>query len=329
MMLRLFFALLAAASFSLAAQENLSFADLKKQPCKSVSFYDAEFRRDAADKIQALPANVLAYLRTMDCNKSYANYSPDAGEKALFEEYWVCLPESLKEVFREKVLAVYFVKNFMGAGMTDEVFDDAGDAWLVLYLNPDLFRKNLTEWLQYRDSSCFSKESRHAKFVVACSKDYKALLYALVHESCHAYDYIRRFTPYVEPRLKAAVNGPQDFVRGVWADYAKPETSCDFGMRDAISFYGLGKRVDPSNAARLVDALSRSPFSSLYGAKNWADDFAETFTWHYLKMKFNIEYEISVFDGNAKVAGYIPTDNEAVKARYGLFGAMEQSAALP
>ncbi len=294
--------------------QQFSLEQIKALPEKKTSFFRSSLSTDINDKIQNTPFNVIAYLCSMDNTTTYKNYVLSDSEKHLFIEYYSYLPEAFKKQIQEKVLAVYFIDGFSFGGMADYTFDEKGEMFSVLYINAKVLRVSLSEWLTERDNSPF--ESSISKAVeVSCSSTYKGLLHVLIHEACHIYDYYNHSTPYTEVSLQESGVGKTPFVN-VWDDYYQPVSKYVNKNISKISFYGFGKKIKITEAGRLIDYLNKSPFSSLYGAKNWADDFAETFTYYYLKKYFNLEYKVCYKEKGTVKKTYIPTNNPLVINRY-------------
>ena len=136
------------------------------------------------------------------------------------------------------------------------------------------------------------------------------LLYTLVHECGHLADYVYHYTPYTEPLIKELGLGVAEtpFVGSIWTDYAKPEERSDFAGRTAVSFYGLGggAKVPLANAADLYRGLSNSPFPSLYASQNWAEDFAECFTWYFFTTRLGESYRVGIRRGETVEVEYEP-----------------------
>ncbi|MFA6434901.1 MAG: hypothetical protein WCW52_09420 [Elusimicrobiales bacterium] len=82
----------------------------------------------------------------------------------------------------------------------------------------------------------------------------------------------------------------------VWDDYSKPAAAGDFPLRDKLTFYGLsdGPLLNPEQAPELYVEFSRSPFVSLYGSRNWAEDFAELVTFWMITRQLRQPYMITV-----------------------------------
>ena len=61
-----------------------------------------------------------------------------------------------------------------------------------------------------------------------------------------------------------------------------------------------------SKARRIYEELAETPFLSLYGSQNWAEDFAEMFTWRYFTKTLGQPYEINVFNGTEQIVHMKP-----------------------
>lgn len=314
--------LFALISVWMLSSQQMSLTEIKKLPHKSIHFYIGSNTNNVNDKIQNASSKVIKYLCEMDGNKKYKNHVLTENEKKLFLEYYSFLPESYKKVISEKVYAIYFIDGLSYGGMADYIFDDNNNMFCILFVNSKVLQKNLSDWLEERDNSPFKSVNRNNKIAVKCSSEYKGLLHTLVHESSHIYDYFNHITPYTEPNLKELGVGNTDFVN-VWEEYFLPKEQYRNEQIRNVSFWGFGNKISINNANPIIGYLIKSPFSSVYGAKNWADDFAETYTFYYLKRKFNIEYEILYMENGKIIQSYIPTNNELVKQRYSLFSNIE------
>lgn len=281
---------------------------------KNASFYGSAFSPDIVDKLKAAPAAVIQYLCKMDNVTNYKNHELTQGERDLFLEYYSFLPEMFQMQISEKVVAIYIIDGFPFGGMADYAFDEKGEMYSVLYINAKVFTVSLSEWLTERDNSPFDKNTNKS-IVVDCGAGYKGLLHTLVHEACHIYDYYNHATPYAEPHLKGSGTSRTQFV-AVWDDYFTPVKA--YRNRDVqrVNYWGFGKKTTIDTEKKLIDYLNKSPFSSVYGAKNWADDYAETYTYYFLKEKFNIEYKIMYQEMGVTKKTYIPTNNPLVTGRY-------------
>jgi hypothetical protein len=185
--------------------------------------------------------------------------------------------------------------------------------YAFIAINPATLREGMSEWMTAREASCFSGASTGAgaaEVFVDCGTAYKALLYILAHECGHVADYVYHYTPYTEPAIEElglGVSGTP-FVENIWAEYAKPGERADFPGRTDVTFYGLGggPKIPIANAGDLYLGLSNSPFPSLYAAQNWAEDFAECFTWYFFTDRLGQKYKVALKRGGTVEVEYEP-----------------------
>jgi hypothetical protein len=145
----------------------------------------------------------------------------------------------MRKAFQEKLLGIFFVENFTGNGMSNWVLDERRKvhAWIVI--NPASFEKSLSETLTGREASVFQGD---AGVKVDCGTRYPGVLYTLLHEGLHAYDYVQGVTPYVERMVVQATRGDkgEGVSWDVWQGIQQPKPEADFAYRDKLHFYGLG-----------------------------------------------------------------------------------------
>ena len=201
----------------------------------------------------------------------------------------------------ERLVGIYFINNFLGSGFTDYIISEDNKIYTLLILNPSVFRSDLSSWLTYRENTCFISSPEH-RIEVDCGKEYRGLMYILLHETTHVVDYIQLHTPFVEPDMVKIGNFRTDktaFTDGFWEDYSSPAEDHNYSYRGNLTFYGMGggPKINISDAAEVYKQLSESPFISLYGSMSWAEDFAELVTFYHLTEKLKQPYTIKFFKG--------------------------------
>ena len=294
---------------------ELSLADIKQMPSKQASAYAADaglrLAEPMADRLGEAPAVLLDALRQMDGNPSYTAYLPTSDQRELFAEYYETLPKAFKAAMESRVIAVYFIRDFEGGGMSDYVFGGDGSMFLILMLNEKILDTSVQDWIAYRDLSPY-KEDKSGLVLesrVEGGEKYRALIHTLTHEAAHIYDFAQGATPYVERHL-ASSGGPgaeaKDLTRGIWKDYSTPLPSYSIPRLRETSAYGLGRKLPLSAAASQYEALGRTPFASLYGAGSWAEDFAEAAAWTWLGERLGLRYSVVVRKGGAEIVRFVP-----------------------
>jgi hypothetical protein len=282
-------------------------------PAMNLKSYRFDPATPIADRIQSAPKFVLEHLREVDGRDDYAAYEPTAADVGLTLEYLELLPAWFDAMLKERLVGIYFVENLVGSAFTEFVLDKDDTVYAFIAINPATLRTGLSEWMTAREASCFSAAGSGAgaqSVFVDCGTTYKALLYALVHECGHVADYVFHYTPYVEPTIEELGLGVADttFVENIWTEYAKPEDRAEFAGRTDVTFYGLGggPKIPLGDAAGLYQRLSNSPFPSLYAAQNWAEDFAECFTWYLFTDRLGQRCRVGLRRGGTVEVEYEP-----------------------
>jgi hypothetical protein len=282
-------------------------------PALNLKNYTFDPSSPIAKRIQKAPAFVLKHLQQMDGRDDYTAYEPTDAEQQLTLQYLDLLPAWFDDMLKERLVAIYFVENLVGTAFTEFVLDKADTVHAFIAINPATLRTGLSEWMTAREASCFSGAPTGPdapSVFVDCGKKYQALLYALVHECGHVADYVYHYTPYVEPTIEELGLGVAEtpFVENIWTAYAKPEERADFAGRTDITFYRLGggPKIPIAKAGELYQRLENSPFPSLYAAQNWAEDFAECFTWYFFTDRLGERYQVGIRHGGTVEVEYEP-----------------------
>lgn len=299
-----------------SSQNGQNWLDL---PERKLSSYSSSMTEPFVTRIASMPPIALDYLQKMAPKAGFKSYQPTREETAIFQQYFDLLPVQYKRTMEAKVAKIYFVENFDSGAMSDVVFDDKKEMYIVLYINRKLLNTSLSDWISFRDTSSFYPK-KGISILSVSSEEYYGLIHALIHEACHIYDYYHHVTPYVEEFQKASVTERTTaFVKSVWTDLHVPTSENNVLGGSNYSGYGLRGRIDISNAQSLYKKLSGSPFASLYGATSWAEDFAESFSWWFMKWRLGINYSVSVqVDGN-DVVRFTPFETPYSVARTVIF----------
>lgn len=248
------------------------------QPALRLESYKFDPSSPVSDRIGPPPPFLLEFAIGVDNAPEYKPYAPSPAEKKIILDMYAALPARMKKTFRERLLGVYFIDGFRGGGLSNLVPGPEGRHYGWMVLNPSGFKSSLSEVLSVREDSVFTSSGTAA---VMCPK-LPGVFYSFNHEAAHVYDYVAGITPYVEAEWYELLNGrapPETSWGGVWEDFNQPVGEADFEGRTELRFYGFGggPRIEPDDAGTLYAALRGTPFISLYGSQNWAEDAAELF----------------------------------------------------
>ncbi|KAF0125262.1 MAG: hypothetical protein FD189_1784 [Elusimicrobia bacterium] len=251
---------------------------LLSQPALKAENYDFDPTSPLKDRIGPPPPFLLDWLRDLDDRPGYKGRVPTAAQREMLAGWFGLMPERMRAVLKEKLLGVYLVDGFLGNGLSNMVIGKDGRKYAWAVLNTEGFSRTLSATLTGREASVF----KGGGVSVDCggAGEPPGIFYPFFHEMTHAYDYVAGVTPYVEKEWYELIEGgpPRRKQRwDVWAAYEKPLPEHDHPLRAKLRFYGIGggPLLDISEAAALYAWLGESPFTSLYGAQNWAEDAVE------------------------------------------------------
>ena len=105
------------------------------------------------------------------------------------------------------------------------------------------------------------------------------------------------------------------FIETIWKDLRDITVEKNILGDSNYSGYGLGGKIDISMALDLYKKLKASPFASLYGTLSWSEDFAESFSWWYMKDKLGIDYSVLVEVDGKVVLSFEPFQTQSAKSR--------------
>jgi len=291
--------ILILSSYFLSA---LTVAEMKDLPSKKTQFYGGTFSNNLFEKIRVLEGNAADYIADFDEYYEYKNHILSDDEKELFSEYFSYLPQKIQDCFLDNVYSIYFVEGMWYGGLTNFIYNENQKMYCILYLNPDTFHINLTEWLEKRDNTIFIQTDDKNKIKTECSDTYMSFLHVLTHEAAHVYDYINNITPYMD-YFDGEEKSDSVFYQN-WATRFRPVEKYRNDDLSKFSYYYFGNQIELDKAEKLIKYLNKTPFSTLYGAKNYLDDFAETVTFYWFKKKFNINYKMTYIKNGKEKAVY-------------------------
>ncbi len=287
--------------------------NLRQFPDRQVSFYGGEFSSQLHDKIRIFEGNPAKYLKEIDDFEGYKNHLLTQSEEKLFLDYFSYLPPKLQSIVLENVYAIYFVDEMWYGGQTKLIFDENNRPYCVFFFNANTFYWSMSEWLSYRDNTIFSNTDDENRLFVECSDEFAEFFHILIHESAHVYDFINKVTPGNCDKNRAENTDEGNLYYSVWKNRLEPLEQYRNKKFEKTGFYEYGEKLSVSDGKEIVDYLKSSPFSTLYAAKNWQDDFADTLTFWYLREKFGIDYRLLFIENASVKAVYSYKDNPNAK----------------
>ncbi len=297
----------------------LSCATTNSMNFHSLSSYNYDFNSDLSSRIKPVPDELLKNLMYADNRNDYLNYTLNPEENNLVLEYINVLPKSYQEILRKKLIAVYFIENFLGNGMVMDVFDKNNEMYYILMFNKESLKKSISGLLTEKENTCYRDTDEENKIVIDCGNKYNGFLYILLHETSHIADFEKNFTPYVYNELVVKTKLTEtEFTKGSWIGFNSFKIIYNHTYRSKITFYKMngGPFMRLADAEELYSIQQASPFTSLYSNINWAEDFAEFAAFYHITQKLKQPYKISILQKKKIVFSYEPMKSEKVIKRF-------------
>ncbi len=301
--------------------------DLLSSPVKHLESYHFQKGSPLIDRVQTAPDFILKAWMKWDGCSDYRPHPIMDKERHIIGKYLKMLPPLSRDIMKERMVAIYFIDNFLGSGLTDWLVDKNNNIYTYIIFNSKTLKLSLSELITWKERTCFAKDDQSLKLNVEINSPINGFLYILLHESTHIVDYVEHITPFTEPYMKRFMKkkpGNTDFTAGIWWGYS--ESLKFYPFRKKVTFYGMnnGPRVGISEAVRMYDGLARSPFVSLYGSMNWAEDLAEFMAFYHLTEKMGLKYRLFVRRGEEVIHLSEPLQNWRVRKRFHSLNAFYQ-----
>jgi hypothetical protein len=191
-------------------------------------------------------------------------------EKLKIENALAALPSLHQRVLLDKLDRIAFVDGIPGEG-TGLTSPGEHPGHFDITLRASLIDETLSAFLTTKERRDFSNAGSDTTVTVD-GHGVSALQYVVLHESTHVLDRTCHIT----------ADNKSPFVAGVWADSHKLSASLSAtALND--TYFRTGKPLEIAKAPAVYDALSNSPFVSLYSTAASAEDFAELVAWHEVR----------------------------------------------
>jgi len=267
------------------------------------------------ERIKPIPEPILKKLKKSDNKKDYTPYMPNQNEIVVISAAFEDLPQLNMKITKERLAAIYFISNFTSAGYSDWLVNEHNEIYAYIVINSSVLKTSIDELLSWKEKSCFINTNSDFEIKISVSPDLKGFMYIILHESCHVVDYVLGITPFTEPGIKSLREIPEetDFTRGIWRSYN--QSVIYYKFRERASFYQT-PRIKISEAENIYKDMSASPFISLYGSLNWAEDLCEFLTFYHLTEKMGMRYKIEIQQNGKTIHSVHPAQRAQVRKRF-------------
>ena len=209
-----------------------------------------------------------------------------AEERSKVEAALASLPALNKRVLEKKLHSLAFVDGIPGEG-TGLTSPEAKTGLYDITLRASIVDESLSTFLTTKERRVFVEDGSGTTVTITGTGT-NALTYVLLHESSHVADKGCGITANPHGR----------FAEGIWVSL-KEMTPSVAAIAPRTYFRG-GSKLPAAEAEATYDALSRTPFVSLYATASEAEDFAELVAWHEILKQHQGNLVIEVTDARGK-----------------------------
>jgi hypothetical protein len=226
-----------------------------------------------------------------------------AHERAKIAAALASLPTLNKRVLEKNLHSLAFVDGIPGEG-TGLTSPYQNTGLLDITLRASIVDESLSAFLTTKERRVYTDDGSGTTVSVTGTGT-NALTYVLLHESAHAVDRTCGIT--ADPHSR--------FTAGIWTSYKQLVPSLA-AIVPATYFRG-GNPLPVAKAASVYDALSHTPFVSLYATASEEEDFAELVAWREILKQHHGHLLIQVRDGHGKPAGrWDPFNSPGAQKRF-------------
>ena len=236
-------------------------------------------------------------------------HQPDATQLQRLTRDLASLPPLHRYMLKHHLRRFSFIDtDGAGTGLT-AVVGDGGYPLFDITLRAGILDETLSAFLTAKERQLFADDGSGTSVSVNASGD--ALRYVLLHEASHVVDHVLKLSSELAP----------EFADGIWMD--RRGLSAPWSEGDiAETPYRGGEPIPAEQAVALYQALSHTPFPSLYATAAAPEDFAELVAWRELSLASpNSTLEFVVHDGQgSQLYALKPLENVAVLKRMQALG---------
>lgn len=263
-------------------------------------------------RVGAAPTSVLALLKEPG-RPDAKNHALSDAESRQLKVAIETLPPVHRRVLSEHLRELSFLDGMPNTALTSTVNPGEPFRLLDITVNAAILRQNVSQWLTQKEQTCYDVTGSPLRVYVDAGTKIDALVYVLLHEATHVVDAAGQITPAMTGKRT-----PSAFTTGVWNEPAVPVAAYRDPLRAHVRFYTNGDDTIPiDRATDVYRYLSRTPFVSLYGGRNWLDDLAEYATVYHLTEVLKQPYRITVRKSDKEVFAYEPMRSALVRQRIG------------
>jgi hypothetical protein len=316
--------IVAAAACERPAPKNCGPSDsacaaraVREHEVTKIGYWHDPFARPIEQRVSAAPPVMVEFLRLGNvATGNHARPAPlDATPQFLQElrEAIAEIPQPVKRRVEGKLTGIFLVQNLGSSGFTAKIAG-AGDKPIAGFIVLDLsvLDKTANAWATWKENTPFKEQVGYR--LVAEIEDQQhdtrkyAIQYILLHEMAHVMSIGEKIHPSWDAPAQTWPHGEYAFLSASWVANREGGQyysifDDDFQLRGKVVYYAKAE-LHGDQMVDTYDHLERTNFATLYGATNFADDFAEAMANYVHVVMLNKTYRITIYDDNKVVKVY-------------------------
>ena len=243
-------------------------------------------------------------------------YTLSDEERRQLSEAFAALPPLHQRVLRERLRSISFVEGIPNSGLTYTIESSKSDRVFDIVIRAGVLHQTLSEWMTEKECRVFDAAGSSLRVSIEAGKR-NALLYVLLHEATHVVDATLGITSpafFGKASERRSIPTSTAFTVGIWVDYSTITLPYRDALRERIRFY-VDRTLPINQAPAVYVSLQKTPFVSLYGSGNRADDLAEYVAVYHWTQVLKEPYRIVLRDGKKVIFTYEPMQSPLVRGR--------------
>jgi len=285
----------------------------KAQRAEALSKYGFDPSTALESRIGETPAAVLKQFK--DAGAKATAHILTAVERHKVSRAFAALTPLSHRILRERLRSFSFLDGMPNTALTSTVNPDEPYKLFHVTIRAGILNQDVSEFLTQKERTCFETANSSLNvFIQGGTMD--AIVYVLLHEATHIVDGSLHITPEMRVGDRLDKSSATSFTKDVWSGRTTLAPQYRNTLLESVGFYAGGRVLAVDQAEAVYTALSRTPFVSLYGSKNWHDDLAEVVTWYHLTEKLKQPYRIEIRKKGQLIFVYEPIKSRLVRSRF-------------
>lgn len=264
-------------------------------------------------RVSKTPADIIKQFK--DAGMSPTEHRLSKEERRIISEAFSTLPLLHQQVLKEHLKSISFLDNMPNTALTAPVTTGEGINLYHITFRAGILHQTITDWVTEKERTCFTGGDSSIHLSIQAGF-LNALTYVLLHESTHVVDGSLRLISGDSAAGKHQLNSfTASFSKGLWKNINTYSWSFTDSIIIKSRFRPGGRRFLYDEAPMVYEALSRTPFVSLYSTASWHEDLAELLTVYHLTQVLNQPFRLTVTKNGKEVFSAEPMNSALVQER--------------